>query len=72
MLLLTEGNKMKYKCFNCGKSFKAQYELLLHYDFHAGEPTVRGMGCVCGEIYDIRAGECFLCGKVYESEWVTR
>lgn len=61
---------MKFKCPNCAKRFEKQYELLLHYHFHAGEPVVRENGCVCGEMYDIRSGKCFSCNRVYQSEWV--
>jgi len=61
---------MKYKCPNCAKRFAKQYELLLHYGFHAGEPVVRENGCACGEMYDIRSGKCFACDRVYQSDWV--
>ena len=61
---------MKYKCFNCGKAFAKQYEMLLHYDFHKGEPVIRETGCICGAGYDIRAGKCFDCGYIHSTGWV--
>jgi hypothetical protein len=61
---------MKYKCFNCGKTFEKQYQMLLHYDFHLGEPVVRQAGCNCGQDYDVRAGKCFSCGTVHSTGWV--
>ena len=62
--------KKTYKCFNCGVSFNEQYKLLLHYDFHLGEPTVRPIACkeCLGEV-DIRSGFCADCKKVYNSGW---
>jgi len=60
---------MKYECYNCGKKFEKQYQLLLHYDFHKGEPTVRPTGCVCAGTWDVRAGKCLECGRVYTQGW---
>ena len=61
--------KSKYECYNCGKKFKAQYELLLHYDFHKGEPVVREVGCFCARDYDVRSGVCLHCGYVHSQGW---
>ena len=61
---------MKYECYNCGKTFAKHYQLLLHYDFHKGEPTVRPSGCFCASTWDVRAGKCFDCGQIYTEGWV--
>ena len=60
----------KYKCFDCGASFPKQYQIMLHVEFHRGEPTVRPAGCFCGGTYDVRAGNCFECGYVHSNGWV--
>ena len=63
--------KKIYECFNCGKTFEAQYQLLMHYDFHKGEPTVRAAGCMrCAQDYDVRCGKCLKCGYVHSAGWV--
>jgi DNA-directed RNA polymerase subunit N (RpoN/RPB10) len=62
--------RKNYKCFNCGKLFEKQYQMLLHYDFHKGETVVREAGCVCGAGYDVRCGKCLECGAVYSAGWV--
>jgi len=62
--------KKMHTCFNCGKTFAQQYQLLLHYDFHKGEPVVRQAGCLCGADYDIRCGKCLECGHVHSAGWV--
>jgi ribosomal protein L37E len=61
--------KKIYKCWDCGKVFNESYKLLLHYDFHRGEPTVREAGCVCGKDYDVRRGSCLHCGFVHSTGW---
>jgi len=60
----------KYECFNCGKKFAKQYEMLLHYDFHKGEPVIRAAGCFCGGEYDVRLGKCLECGVIHSAGWV--
>jgi len=60
---------MKYKCFDCGKRFAKQYEVMLHADFHKGEPIVRALGCVCAQDYDVRSGKCEHCGYVHSQGW---
>lgn len=60
----------KYVCDNCGKSFDKQYQIMLHADFHAGEPMVREAGCVCGQTYDVRRGSCLNCGYVHSTGWI--
>jgi DNA-directed RNA polymerase subunit N (RpoN/RPB10) len=60
---------MKYNCYNCGKKYAKQYELMLHLDFHKGEPVVREHGCYCGASYDIRLGKCLECGHVHSTGW---
>jgi len=62
--------KYKYKCADCGKSFERQYQLMVHADFHAGEPVVREAGCFCANYYDIRRGSCTHCGYVHSTGWV--
>ena len=61
--------KKKYACENCGKAFEQRYLLMLHYDFHAGEPVVRDLGCVCGNVYDVRRGSCHHCGHIHSTGW---
>ena len=63
--------KKNYKCFHCGKDFNEQYKLLLHYDFHLGEPIVRPVACkdCLGEV-DVRSGCCADCKRVYFPGWV--
>lgn len=61
--------KMKYQCEDCGARFERQYQIMLHADFHAGEPVVRSMGCVCGQYYDVRRGSCTHCGYVHSTGW---
>jgi ribosomal protein L37E len=61
--------KDKYKCFDCGKSFPESYLMLLHYDFHRGEPTVREAGCFCAQTYDVRVGTCAHCGYKHSNGW---
>jgi ribosomal protein L37E len=61
--------KPKHECENCGKTFAEKYKLLLHYDFHRGEPVVREMGCGCGDMYDVRMGYCGNCGFVHSTGW---
>jgi hypothetical protein len=61
--------KKSYKCDNCGKTFAQQYLLMLHNDFHAGEPVVREAGCFCGQYYDIRRGSCTNCGYIHATGW---
>ena len=58
------------KCWNCGKIFAESYQLLLHYDFHKGEPVIRAMACGnCAQDADIRSGVCNACGYVFASGW---
>lgn len=61
--------KKIHKCENCGKVFAEKYQLLLHYDFHKGEPVVREVGCWCGASYDVRVGKCQECGHVHSKGW---
>lgn len=61
--------KQKYSCEDCGKRFEKQYQLMLHADFHAGEPVVRELGCVCGNFYDPRRGSCHHCGWIHSTGW---
>jgi ribosomal protein L37E len=61
--------KKIYTCEDCGKQFAQQYQIMLHADFHLGEPVVRGMGCVCGQYYDVRRGSCTHCGYVHSTGW---
>lgn len=64
--------KKTYTCFNCGKVFARSYELMLHYDFHRGEPVVREAGCVCAQDYDVRCGFCLNCGYIHSTGWIIR
>lgn len=61
--------KKDYKCHDCGKSFAQQYLLMLHNEFHLGEPVVRDMGCFCGQYYDVRRGSCVHCGYIHSTGW---
>jgi len=61
--------KRVQKCWDCGKIFAESYQLLLHYEFHRGEPVVRQAGCFCGQDYDIRRGSCISCGFVHSTGW---
>ena len=65
----TKSKKQKYKCWDCGKSFPESYLMMLHYDFHKGEPTVREAGCFCGQYYDVRIGYCLHCGHRFTDGW---
>jgi ribosomal protein L37E len=61
--------KQKYLCEDCGKRFEKQYQIMLHADFHKGEPIVREVGCICGNFYDVRRGSCQHCGYVHSTGW---
>jgi ribosomal protein L37E len=61
--------KKLHQCENCGKSFPEKYLLMVHYDFHQGEPVVRDAGCFCGGMYDVRMGYCRECGYVHSTGW---
>lgn len=61
--------KKIYTCDDCGKTFAKLHEIMLHADFHAGEPVVRDMGCVCGNYYDVRRGSCHHCGYIHSTGW---
>jgi DNA-directed RNA polymerase subunit RPC12/RpoP len=61
--------KKIYTCEDCGKTFPAQFQLMLHADFHKGEPVVREKGCFCANYWDIRRGSCHHCGYIHTNGW---
>lgn len=58
-----------YQCYDCGYFFATKVDSMLHADFHRGEPTVREVGCICGEMYDVRMGYCVHCNRVHSAGW---
>jgi hypothetical protein len=59
------------QCYDCGYYLGSATDMLLHYDFHAGEFTVRPVGCICGETYDIRVGICLHCKRITNTDFVS-
>ena len=68
------GNSQRQKrtdrqCYDCGYFFTTKVEYMLHCEFHRGEPTVREVGCTCGEMYDVRMGYCTYCNRIHSAGW---
>jgi GT2 family glycosyltransferase len=47
----------------------AEVVIMLHADFHKGEPVVREKGCFCANMWDIRRGSCHHCGYIHTNGW---